>query len=157
MRRTLVAGAIVCAVVSMWTGFSSGVVNPDGAASIPRAMKTLILNTLDGTILKIKDVQVYVQKGRNHSTAQSWDYQGPDRAETIPRRVLLSHRHYGLQIEVGNIVVDHFSEGQLDPGSGFKLIPVPPPIVGLRNSREADHWTNVQSQFLAPLIKSNGA
>jgi hypothetical protein len=143
MKRKIAVCALLSILIVVSTSVISGAANPNAISSVPRELKKLILNTLGSPNLRIVDF--------SQSIGQSWDYQGPNRAESIPRRFLVSHHDYGFEIHVGNIVVDHFSSGPLKSGAGFKVVGNPK-FLGTRLSHGSGRWTNVQSYLFAPLI-----
>jgi hypothetical protein len=143
VRRTISAGALICIVIAAVTIASSLAANAKVASSVPRELRTQILNTLRSVNLRVRDAY--------GSTVQSWDYQSPDRSESIPRRFAVAGNDYGFEIDVGNNVVYRFSIGQLEPPIGVKVTGNRE-FVGLSISSGRGQWTNVQSYLFAPLI-----
>ncbi len=150
MKRIFLSGAIVCLLTAS-VNFSSGASTPKVTSRIPRELEVLILKTLDSVNLRIEDVVESAEKGQRQSFSQSWDYQRPNRAESIPRRILVNHHYYGTQIEVRNLALSPFSIG--DPGFGTGLpIATSPKYVEERFPSAGGQWTDVQNQLFSPLI-----
>ena len=145
MKRLLATVALLC-VLSAALANVTGATSSKVTFSVPTRLKALIVSTIDSENLRVSDVYVSVEKGQHWSSSEAWDYQSPNRAESIPRRIFTSHQYYGDQVEVGNIYLFHFS---IPVGVG---VPRFPNFVGQRLSRPRGDWTNVQSQLFTPLI-----
>jgi hypothetical protein len=151
MKRVLASGAIIGILLVSFVNFSSGASTTKVTSRIPSELKVLILNTLDSVNLRIEDVVESVEKDQRQTSSQSWDYQRPNRAESIPRRVLVAHHYYGTQIEVRNVALSPFSIG--DPGLGTGLpVVASPKYVEERLPSATGQWTDVQFQLFSPLI-----
>jgi hypothetical protein len=145
MKRILATGALLC-VLSVSFVNVTGATSFKVAFSVPTKLRALILSTINSENLRVRDDYSSVEKGQPQSSFEVWDYQSPNRAESIPRRILVSNHYFGDQVEVGNIYLFHFS---IPAGVG---VPRFPKFIGQRFSRPRGKWTNVQSQLFAPLI-----
>jgi hypothetical protein len=143
VKRRIAVGTLLSILIVVSTSAISGAANPNAGSSVPRELRKLILNTLGSPNLRIDDF--------SQSIGQSWDYQSPNRGESFPRRFLASHHDYGFEIDVGDIVVYHFSVGRLKPGAGYKVVGNSK-FIGVRISNGSKRWTNVQGYLFAPLI-----
>ena len=146
MRRSMIGAAMcVLAVAALMT--SSGAAAPKVTYSIPKELKAEIIKTLNSPNLRVR----VVNEAERRSITHSWDYQSPDRAESIPRRIEVSGKSYGAQIEIGETIVDQYSFSKLDPG--LKTNPNPKiQFIGLKLPPVIGRWSSEQQQLLAPLI-----
>ena len=103
MRRMIFVGAAALLFTMTTIGVCSGAAVPKVTSSVPKALRIQIMNTLSSPNLRVADVNQFIKGDRKQSTAQSWDYQSPNRAESIPRRYVVSRQHFGFQVEIGNI------------------------------------------------------
>ena len=151
MRRMIFVGAAALLFTMTTIGVCSGAAVPKVTSSVPKALRIQIMNTLSSPNLRVADVNQFIKGDRKQSTAQSWDYQSPNRAESIPRRYVVSRQHFGFQVEIGNIFLDHYSFSQLDPGANVNPSPKIE-FIGLRLPQGRVQWSIEQSQVFAPLI-----